>query len=378
MVKSFQISKEQSCFLDIVRAISSQMVVVGHYFAFFYPGQIIGTTIPFQNFGVVIFFVLSGYLIAMSTLNARQRGGTYFEFLINRFSRIYVTFVPGLIFVALIDFFVFESTLYKHGHAYNPLMFVMNLFMLQDYPLWPIVGKLFSQFKNITSFGSGRPLWTLAVEWWMYLWFGYLVLGSLKLNRVNFKNLMITGFLSVVPMYHMILGRGNALTWIWLLGCGVLLLTTLLYRYQIDKWILLLLACLFLGLMGMRFLIVKTFYDLQGALFFAGAFGALLLMVKQFCFSKRIPRSVNYLINVAAGSSYALYIVHYSIAEAMLIRYGNQDPVFNFVICWILAQIVAVAIYLIFDQRHKGVAEFIKGFFVGKSSAGAQSHTGQA
>jgi peptidoglycan/LPS O-acetylase OafA/YrhL len=88
-----------------------------------------------------------------------------------------------------------------------------NIFMLQDYP-----GFLFLPDFSISSFGSARPFWTLAIEWWIYLSFGYLILVFLKKDKLSLLNILILLFFSVVPVFNLIIGRGNGLT-----TCGIYL-----------------------------------------------------------------------------------------------------------------------------------------------------------
>ena len=102
---------------------------------------------------------------------------------------------------------------YKYIKAFNVETFIANLFMLQDFPF----------IIPFTSFGSARPFWTIAIEWWIYLFFGCLVLRLSVGNRNVLVQILIVSFLSIVPMYNFIGGRGNGLTVYWLLGAVVFL-----------------------------------------------------------------------------------------------------------------------------------------------------------
>ena len=56
----------------------------------------------------------------------------------------------------------------KRPVRYSFLDFMGNVLMLQDYPL-------LLNYTGITNFGTAHVLWTLAIEWWIYLAFGWLV-----------------------------------------------------------------------------------------------------------------------------------------------------------------------------------------------------------
>ena len=119
-----------------------------------------------QQFGVVIFFLLSGYLISQ-TLHRRldQPNSTFTDYAIDRFARIYSAYLPAILLVCVLDYL----TLNYFGHLikdevvsrFSIESFVANLFMLQA----PAITE---------PFGSAAPLWTVAIEFWIYMFVGLL------------------------------------------------------------------------------------------------------------------------------------------------------------------------------------------------------------
>ncbi len=94
-----------SVLLDLIRGVSAQLVVIGHLLSFYKvygykedSGQFI-----IQNFGVVVFFILSGFLIAYS-VNGKNPDYGFKEYFIDRASRIFIAFLPALVVIALLDF----------------------------------------------------------------------------------------------------------------------------------------------------------------------------------------------------------------------------------------------------------------------------------
>ena len=97
----FQLSS--SFLLHLIRGGAAQAVLVGHGLAIF------GIkSMPYlQNSAVVVFFILSGFVIPYSSfIKARKYPSYSFSsYFIDRFSRIYMGFVPALFFVLGLELF---------------------------------------------------------------------------------------------------------------------------------------------------------------------------------------------------------------------------------------------------------------------------------
>lgn len=94
-----------SVLLDLIRGVSAQLVVIGHLLSFYkvYGYKEDGGQFIIQNFGVVVFFILSGFLIAYS-VNGKNPDYGFKEYFIDRASRIFIAFLPALVVIALLDF----------------------------------------------------------------------------------------------------------------------------------------------------------------------------------------------------------------------------------------------------------------------------------
>ena len=103
---------------------------------------------------VMLFFLISGFVITYSVAGRRMK---FTEYFLRRFRRIYPLFLVTLLLGA-VDYLYFR-------HEPIPIReLVGNLFMLQDLGyLKP--GTWFAPFAGIA------PLWSLAYEWWFYLLF---------------------------------------------------------------------------------------------------------------------------------------------------------------------------------------------------------------
>ncbi len=162
------ISHKNSLILDVMRIIATWSVLVGHACSFFkfsiFKDQ---TYFPYiQNIGVILLFLISGFLTLYSLQSGKYGFRSYIH---NRICRIWIPYIFALVFVCTLDGLVILviPEVYDYYNAYNFKTFMGNILFMQDIPqagVW------------VTSFGSGRQFWTLAVEWWYYLCAGYILL----------------------------------------------------------------------------------------------------------------------------------------------------------------------------------------------------------
>jgi peptidoglycan/LPS O-acetylase OafA/YrhL len=95
-----------SVYLDLIRFSASLVVFFAHtnnpkftngFFSFFK---------TYGNDAVIVFFVLSGFVIAYC-VDAKEK--TLKEYLLNRFARLYSVVFPALCFTVILDFTVMTS-----------------------------------------------------------------------------------------------------------------------------------------------------------------------------------------------------------------------------------------------------------------------------
>jgi peptidoglycan/LPS O-acetylase OafA/YrhL len=172
-----------SVLLDLLRGLAALMVLFGHWRNLLFIDYPQLTThklamiVPYAltsagHQAVVIFFVLSGYLISGSVFRSFERGQwSWSSYLTHRIVRLWVVLIPGLLLCALWDNLglhlhlapaLYGGAVRNHliGDVHQTLLthiFFGNLFFLQSL-LVPI-------------FGSDGPLWSLANEFWYYLLF---------------------------------------------------------------------------------------------------------------------------------------------------------------------------------------------------------------
>lgn len=156
--------------LEALRGFSALYVVL-HHFAIFQKGKylIFGfdlmSLFSFGGEAVLVFFVLSGFVIQYSYENSKDK--SFKLFFMKRFLRIYIPLVCVMLLNTLM--LAYQGTLmssFKFGD------FIGNLFMLQD----TIVLK-----DNVICgpYLANSPLWSLSYEWWFYMVF-FVVINKLK------------------------------------------------------------------------------------------------------------------------------------------------------------------------------------------------------
>lgn len=194
--KPFSIST--SLYLDGLRLTSALIVLVAHSFKVLFPTLLLKLSfLPHLAHGaVVIFFVLSGYVISYST-NIKKR--TLSQYAIARLSRLYSIMFPAFLITVLCFFLseIFNPQIFSSfSRGQDFLRSTMTLFFINE--LW---------FSSSAPPING-PLWSLGYEFWYYVLFGAFL----------FKKPGVKGWL-VVFLISLIAGPKILLMMvIWILG----------------------------------------------------------------------------------------------------------------------------------------------------------------
>jgi peptidoglycan/LPS O-acetylase OafA/YrhL len=360
-------SSRSSYVLDAVRVLAVMLVVVGHAISYFLPN--LGMKPPhapyIQNFAVVLFFIASGFLIAQQLQRYRNEGKEFLDFFCNRLARIYAGLIPALLFIALIDWAAILSQLtYPFHPAFNIYTLGGNLLMLQDYPLWPK-----DLLPKMTSFGSARPLWTLAIEWWIYMFVGWIALRQAELSKFRWAPWIALAAFAVVPLAHLYGGRGKALFLYWLAGAAAFILIHRMRPSASEARRLILGAVAVAAMALLRLSLARwDAYDPLFAILVAISFGLAVCAAQGF--EGKEPRSAS-LMKMLAGASFTLYLIHYSIQahlQSAMLKYGLPSvPVFAAAVIVPLLLAVAIAPYT--EGRYRSLARVLQSWTRSSKSA---------
>ena len=133
-------------------------------------------TTGFGHEAVMVFFVLSGYLVGGSVLRLHQEGRwSWPTFLVARLSRLWIVLLPALVLGAALDALGRHLVglplrgLPEFEARFTPAAWVGSLFFFQEILVPP--------------FGSNGPLWSLSYELWYYLACPFVVAAATSKNR---------------------------------------------------------------------------------------------------------------------------------------------------------------------------------------------------
>jgi peptidoglycan/LPS O-acetylase OafA/YrhL len=168
---------QKSLFLDFTRIVAALVVLYGHAVLEFYGG--VDESNPFlitnmRHFAVVLFFVLSGYVIAFST-NVNNRGAK--KYIVARLSRLYSMVLPALVVSFLIECMINHFT-------YNS--FHLEFQSLLRYPIAVLFMNEFWMFSSAPRVNTA--LWSVSFEFFFYLIFGVYFYTREKVKKVIYTS----------------------------------------------------------------------------------------------------------------------------------------------------------------------------------------------
>jgi peptidoglycan/LPS O-acetylase OafA/YrhL len=390
MHKKNTLNEAQSTYLDLARALAAFSVLYGHAATYFVMGSAYSTS-EIEIAGVMVFFLLSGFLISYTVFQKfHLESYTFKGFFIDRFSRIYAAYFPALVFVWLIDsytrtlpvhipegklvFLTQYSNMVDHS---NLPTWISNLFMLQDYPVFQVLRRLGlpETIFFFNEFGSATPFWTISIEWWIYMLFGYVTLCLARsAGAFGLKQLAMLGFLSLVPFYYLIGGPIDFLSQLWIIGMIASLLFVNFTRWfgqtfrntnrrQVWLYVGMTMAVTIIAMVGRLFsrkfdLGEMDFRDPQFGIFVALA---IFVPLPALGTVKKVPVFLHKFITFIAGYSYSLYLVHTPVIVCLYIKYPGHDYDHGFY--WLatsIAHVVAITFWFLFERHYRALARWIK------------------
>jgi len=194
--------------LEALRGFAALYVVLFHALPqkIYLFGLNIGALFRFGPESVIVFFVLSGFVIKYTYEKSKDKSFRFY--FTRRFIRLYVP----LIFIFIMGYLL---KCYSEGAMVNPQLTTLlgNLFMLQD---------VITQKPHVLSgtyMGNG-VLWSLSYEWWFYMLF-FVLATRIKNNDDRLNKwvtwLTITAAASYI-VYPFIINRLLMYFAIWWIG----------------------------------------------------------------------------------------------------------------------------------------------------------------
>jgi peptidoglycan/LPS O-acetylase OafA/YrhL len=264
----------------------------------------------FGGEAVLVFFVLSGFLISSTIIGRRAAGSwSWRDYAIDRASRLYVVLIPGLLLGFVWD--KLGSTIFASTNLYaHPLASFADLVVQSQMRVGIFIGNaFFLQTIACPTFGSNAPLWSLANEFWYYVLFPVaLAAGIAWKQRSTVSAVVLTIAVILVAIFvgwHILAGF-----LVWLAGTGLVIayarwpvLSTYRLIGLVVASVVLLSGCLVAARTGK---IVST----SGNTAVGFAFALFLFGVLYMDFGQASP-AYSSIAHFLAGFSYSLYVLHF-------------------------------------------------------------------
>jgi peptidoglycan/LPS O-acetylase OafA/YrhL len=339
--------------LDLLRVFAAELVCVFHAIAFFKVDWLRNPHLPpMQNFGVCVFFVLSGFLIAHTLMKKSEDPGYGFpDYLIDRVARIYSGWVPALIFVAVVDFFLVKADVYSVGRDRSFHAFLGNLLMFQQYT------GVGSYHLSVPVFGSGGPFWSLSIEFHIYLLVGaaFFMLRGAKAWLL----LPVALVYGQLPAANL---TGTSLFVLWLAGFAMAhILANCAANVSALVWLI-------VGALSTGWLCIRLFpnhdpFDPALYPWLAISFAAFIALAMR----TRVTVGANMLwltrtIRLMADYSFSLYLIHYTILFAAT-KFMTLGRFRTALLMVVVANLCAIAIAVPTEMQHGRLARWLKARF---------------
>ncbi|WP_156895770.1 acyltransferase family protein [Massilia putida] len=221
--------------ISLMRGLAALQVVAAHLRAEMFPGlrdiasppiyyQALAFTTGFAHQAVVVFFLISGWLVGGSLLNKLDRASAstcataddaspWLAYAIDRLTRLWTVLVPALCLMLLVGVVT---------EAIDPAR--ADVSTVNEYSTTAFIGNLVGlQTVVVENFGGNYALWSLANETWYYIQFPLLLIMFTSRNRV-----------CQAGAAALLLVLGASLPWSITLYCALWLLGAAFSRIRID------------------------------------------------------------------------------------------------------------------------------------------------
>jgi peptidoglycan/LPS O-acetylase OafA/YrhL len=378
-----------SVHLDALRGFAAFSVLLNHLRdALFVDYQAVARHNPFTSAAyllsglgrqwVIVFFVLSGYLVGGSVLRSVGSGKwSWRSYLLARLSRLYVVLLPALLLGGALDWLGMHrpgtEIVYSGNSGMHSL--VINV---QSVLTWPILAAnaLFLQTiklpfvgpNAVPTFGSNGALWSLSYEFWYYLAFPLLVFLLARSQSARMRLLSCLGLLAwgwFVGLNIILLG------FTWLMGASIAFLPDFPARRRWQRGLAIALGLtLFAAVLIESKLLPSLASDLA-----LGLMVTALIWVVLRCATAPLPALYVHMARRAAHSSYTLYLVHLPMVIFLkaTLHLPRAYPGWHalLVAAGVLAAIVIYAqlVYEAFEKNTDRVRQWVRPYVMGRRAA---------
>ena len=371
-----------SVHLDTIRGVAALIVFANHTRALYFTSPIKGGEatseavgpykhgdgvphgeVKFANEAVIIFFVLSGYLVGGSVLRALQKAQWSWEtYLAKRITRLMVVLIPALIIGLTLDYVGMKHL--GPGSVYTtslPTPLGNTKGLASRFTASTIIGNVFFlQTILVPTAGTNSSLWSLTSEFWYYIAFPLGLLALYPRQKVMYR--LLYGAATIATLVFM--GRHIvALFPLWILG-AVIFLAPWQISTKAARAMSAVVACLLvLSMLGVRL----AHLDVVPAWYVIGVLSAVLIFLlsrdKQTATNGLYKKTASYFSQI----SYSLYLFHLPMATficGVIDRpWQPWSKTHSHLAAWIVSDLfilgIVTVLWRLFEARTDSIREFI-------------------
>ncbi|HEY3989954.1 MAG TPA: acyltransferase family protein [Acidobacteriaceae bacterium] len=317
----------------------------------------------FAHPAVMVFFVLSGFLVGSSGLRSvEKRTWSFPRYLLHRFLRLEIVLLPALLIGLLLDttgiHVLGASALYNGG--WHMLVREGPI----DLSVRTLLGNAaFVQGILVPTLGTNAALWSLSYEFWYYVLFGLLVTAALRTTRLWLR-LILAAMVLVVAWFT---GFAiMALAPLWFFGLGIYLLPRMTLSAKQRTLLLAGSTLLFAAFLGFTFGTRAPKWALTQPLTVDLVTGTLFaLVLYAMLHANPTPSRYQQMAHRIAAPTYSLYANHLPAILLLLAWIGvRRSPtpahcleLFGwFIVCWLYGY----GLYLLFEARTPAIRNWIE------------------
>lgn len=357
-----------SFLISLLRGLAALQVAAAHLRSEMFPGlreladpplyyQILAFATAFSHQAVVVFFLISGWLVGGSLLNKLDQPGAMTAYAIDRATRLWTVLVPALCLMLAVGAVTGTVSLaqadFSAANDYSVASFIGNLLGLQT--------------VLVPTFADNYALWSLSNETWYYLQFPLLLIvftGRTRVRQLVAATVLVltaVGLPASMTVYFAL----------WLLGA-------LFSRVRVDCTTAVRAALLLAAAAALVFLrATEGNDDLNPGLFVKHLMYSLPLLVFLASMQRPLAASPGWMRMLAPAAhllsefSFTLYVIHVPLIK--LLRYlgmqefgrnrlvANQPADFAIYFGMLLAIMAAAYLsYLLFESHTFRIRRLLK------------------
>ena len=336
--------------VELLRFISSISVLIYHYKIFFFQfngylelnlnnklfllpfNSIINIFYKYGDYGVQMFWCISGFIISYVYLNKKYRV-TSKEFFINRFSRLYPLHFITLILVLFIQLISKSITGNFQMFEYNDIYhFFLNLFFISGWG-----------FHNGLSFN--QPIWSVSMELIAYAFF-FISIKYIKNFELKFLFVMYIVLLFIDKSFSAPNANDNIISCVNLFISGTIIYF-LTKKLNKNTFFLISISLLIISFVG-------TFKILM----FCPAI-LMLFIASENLFKDKINKNF---FSMLGNVTYSTYLLHAPYSIILILLFKNQTEVylnsFFFFFYFTSLIIVSSLVYILIEKNLQNKIRF--------------------